>query len=83
VLAEEQEPLPLLKYWNLVTTFFSFKENSSLSSVLPVIIGLIDGLIRETRESEDESFPAAVKEFKIVVAKELTKRWGIENLDTS
>jgi len=45
---------------------------------LPVIIGLIDGLIKETHES----LPAAVKEL-IVVAEELTRRWEIKNLDTS
>lgn len=66
----------------MATTFFSYEENSSLSSTLPVLFGLIDGL-KETPENEDESLPAAVNEFKRIVAEELTKRWELENLDTS
>ena len=63
----------------MATTFFSYEENSSLSSTLPVLLGLIDGL-KETSENEDESLPAAVNEFKRIVAKEITKRWELENL---
>ena len=66
----------------MATTFLSYEENSSLSPVLPVLFGLIDGL-KQTTENEDESFPAILNDFKFKIADEITRRWELEDLDTS
>ena len=77
-----EELIKVLEPFEVATTFLRYKENSSLSSTLPVLFGLIDGL-KETPEKEDESLPAAINEFKRIVAKELNRRWELEDLDTS
>ena len=74
-----EELVKVLEPFEVATTFFSYEENFSLSSTLPVLFGLIDGL-KETSENEDESLPAAVNEFKRIVTEEITE---LENLDTS
>lgn len=77
-----EELIKVLEPFEVATTFLSYEENSSLSSTLPVLYGLIDGL-NEAPEKEDESLPAAIVEFKRIVAEELTRRWELEDLDTS
>ena len=77
-----EELIKVLEPFEVATTFLSYEENLSLSSTLPVLFGLIDGL-KETPEKEDESLPAAINEFKRIVAEELNRRWKLEHLDTS
>ena len=77
-----EELVKVLEPFEVATTFFSYEENSSLSSTLPVLFGLIDGL-DEAPKNEDEPLPAAVSEFKRIVADEITRRWELENLDIS
>jgi len=77
-----EELVKIMEPFEEATTFLSYEENSSLSSVLPVLFGLIDGL-KQTSENEDESFPAILNDFKIKIADKITKRWELENLDTS
>ena len=77
-----EELIKVLEPFEVATTFLSYEENLSLSSTLPVLFGLIDGL-KETSEKEDESLPAAINELKRNVVEELNRRWELEDLDTS
>ena len=77
-----EELIKVLEPFEVATTFLSYEENSSLSSTLPVLFGLIDGP-KETPEKEDESLPAVINEFKRIVAKELNRRWEFKDLDSS
>ena len=77
-----EELIKVLEPFEVATTFLNYEENSSLSSTLPVLFGLIDGL-KETPEKDDESLPAAINEFKRIVAEEPNRRWELEDLNTS
>ena len=46
------------------------------------MLSLIDGF-KETAEKKDESLPAAINEFKRIMADELNRRWELEDLDTN
>ena len=78
-----EELAKILEPFETATTFFSYEENSSFSTTLPVLLGLVEGLRKELeRESEDPS-PPAIEEFKRVVADEIARRWDLEQLETS
>ena len=58
-LAEEM--VRVLQPFAVATTFFSYEENVSLSCVLPVLYGLMEGLMEEKNDH------AVVAKFKEVV----------------
>ena len=66
-----------LRPFEVATTFFSYEENASLSAVLPVLFGLLDGL----RTLADDS--ALISQFKETVADQIRTRWSLHSLDPS
>ena len=66
-----------LRPFEVATTFFSYKENASISCILPVIFDLVESL----KECSDGS--TQIREFSKVMDMELKQRWELESLDTS
>ena len=58
--------------FEVATTFFICEEKVSASSVLPILHGLLQHFI----ESEDDE--AVIGCFKMIVAKEIKRRWNIQ-----
>ena len=72
-----EELVTVLRPFEVATTFFSYKENASLSSVLPVLHGLIDSLQKEPSPSASES--PAVRHFKQKISGEIKRRWQLDS----
>lgn len=68
----------ILKPFNVVTTFFSYEENVSTSSILPV---LLDHL--KAPGSDDEADFMAICQFKEGVSFQIKRRWKLDVLDVS
>ena len=80
--------MKILEPFEAATTFFSSEENTSISSSLPVLLGLVEGLMKEPEsesDSDDSSIPSipAVQKFKWVVAEEISRRWDLKHLEIS
>ena len=60
----------------IATVFISSQSTCSLSSVLPVIHGVVGQL----EAIEDDS--AAIREFKCIVISALKRKWGLEEINT-
>ena len=78
-----EELVKILEPFETATTFFSYEENSSLSTTLPVLLGLVEGLRKEPESETEDPSPLAIEEFKRVVADEIARRWDLEQLETS
>ena len=51
--------MKILEPFETATTFFSSEENASISSTLPVLLNLMEGLMKEPEsESDDSSIPS-------------------------
>jgi len=64
----------------------SYEENSSLSTTVPVLLGLVESLTKEPEsesEAEEPSLLPAIFQFKRVVAEEITRRCSLDQLDTN
>ena len=59
-----------------VATFFSYEENTSLSCVLPILHGFLDGLQKETASDSP-----TVQQFKQKMAGEIKQRWELDLSD--
>ena len=66
-----------LRPFEVATTFFSYEENTSLSAVLPVLFGLLDGL----KAHADDS--VVIRQFKETVADQIKTRRSVQSLDPS
>ena len=65
----------LLQPFEVATTFFSYEANTSISSVLPVLHGLIISLQTSSEDS------VSIIDFKKKVTSEIEKRWNIGSAD--
>ena len=68
--------MKVLSPFEVATTFFSFEENTSLSCVLPILHGLIDGLQTETNPPASDS--PIIQQFKQKVTAEIKQRWELD-----
>jgi len=71
-----EELVKVLSPFEVATTFFSYEENTSLSCVLPILHGLIDGLQKETNPPASDS--PIIQQFKQKVTAEIKQRWELD-----
>ena len=71
-----EDLVKVLEPFNVVTTFLSYEENVSISSVFPLLHGLLDQL----KPSTDSS---AIRQFKDKVSQEIKRRWELDSVDVS
>jgi len=71
-----EELVKVLSPFEVATTFFSYEENTSLSCVLPILHGLIDGLQKETNPPASDS--PIIQLFKQKVTAEIKQRWELD-----
>ena len=62
----------VLQPFEIANTFFSYEENITISSVLPVLHGFLDSL---KESSKDES--SVVVNLQQELSSEITRRWNI------
>ena len=54
--------MEILEHFEATTTFFNSEENTSISSFLPVLLGLVEGLMKEPEsDSDDPSYTGVQK----------------------
>jgi len=70
--------VPVLEQFSVATTFFSYEENFSISSVFTILYGLLDHL--ETKE-DSSSDSRVIRDFKNTVATQLIERLELRSLD--
>lgn len=70
-----KELIATLKPFEVATTFLSYKENTTISVILPVSFSLVEGL----KECSEDS--ATLKQFKSTLQAELVRRWSLDGLD--
>ena len=64
-----EELVKILEPFNIATTFLSYEENVSASSILPVLYGLLDHL--KAPASDDEADSMAICQFKEAVSSQI------------
>ena len=69
-----KELLAPLKQIETATVYISEEEKASISSVLPILYGIIDNL----NIKDEDAF--AIKEFKTVVTESIKRRWSLNDL---
>ena len=75
-----EDLIKVLEPFYVATKYFSYEENVSISSVFPVLHGLIDQL-----EKLEPAGPSAsiITQFKQVVLQEISRRWMLDVVDIS
>ena len=70
----------VLEPYTIATTFFSYEENVSISSVFAILYGLLDHL----EPKEDSTLDSKViKEFKDTVASQIVERFELQSFHTA
>ena len=72
-----EDLVKILEPFNIATTFLSYEENVSISSVFPILHGLIDQL----KPSIDPADSTAICQFKEKVSQEIKRRWELDSID--
>ena len=72
-----EDLVKILQPFNIATTFLSYEENVSISSVFPILHGLIDQL----KPSIDPADFTAIRQFKEKVSQEIKRRWELDSID--
>ena len=76
-----EDLVPVLEQFSVATTFFSYEENVSISSVFAIVYGLFDHhkLPREKSSSNSR----VIREFKETVATQLIERFELTLLHSA
>ena len=73
-----EELMKFLRPFKVATTFFRYEEKTSLSCVLPILNGLLDGLQKETNPPATDSHSPIIQHLKKNVAAEIKQRWELD-----
>ena len=76
-----EDLVPVLEQFSVATTFFSFEENVSISSVFAIVYGLLDHLELPREESSSDS--KVIREYKETVATQLIERFELTLLHSA
>ena len=76
-----EDLVPVLEQFSVATTFFSYEENVSISSVFAIVYGLLDHLELPREESSSDS--KVIREFKETVATQLIERFELTSLHSA
>ena len=76
-----EDLVPVLEQFSVATTFFSYEENVSISSVFTIVYGLLDHLEFPREESSSDS--KVIREFKETVATQLIERFELTSLHSA
>ena len=72
-----EDLVKILESFIIATTFLSYEENVSISSVFPILHGLIDQL----KPSIDPADSTAIRQFKDKVSQKIKRRWELDSIN--
>ena len=76
-----EDLVPVLEQFSVATTFFSYEENVSISSVFAIVYGLFDH--HELPREKSSSNSRVIREFKETVATQLIERFELTSLHSA
>ena len=74
-----EDLIKVFEPFSVATSFLSYEENVSVSSVFAILHGLLDQL----KSSVDDDDSPVIRQFKDKVPKQIKERWELECVDVS